>query len=130
MNNAAVVELIGIFSRQKEGCLVFSFFRQTCGLPLFKITFWEEGYCVYCTQPNVIPCPTGRHPWHARDKQAVVRKFNFCLCVGYFRVCTGQDTMRVSNSVAQICGVIYEVVAAFKTEVPPLAAFALETLQK
>lgn len=48
----------------------------------------------------------------------------------YFRLFARQDTMRVSNAVAQICGVIYEIVAAFKTEVPQLAAFALETLQK
>lgn len=38
--------------------------------------------------------------------------------------------MRVSNAVVQICGVIYDVVAAFKTEAPHLAAFALETLRK
>ena len=41
-----------------------------------------------------------------------------------------QDTMRASNAVAQICGVIYEVVGAFKTEAPHIAAFALETLRK
>ncbi|CAM9258508.1 unnamed protein product [Laminaria digitata] len=38
--------------------------------------------------------------------------------------------MRASNAVVQICGVIYEVVGAFKTEAPDMAAFALETLRK
>lgn len=50
-----------------------------------------------------------------------------CVCVAlFFR----QDSMRLSNAVVQICGVIYEVVGAFKTEAPHIAAFALETLRR
>lgn len=38
--------------------------------------------------------------------------------------------MRTSQAVAKICGVVYEVVGAFKTDASDLAAFALETLCK
>lgn len=38
--------------------------------------------------------------------------------------------MRTSQAVTKICVVIYEVVGAFNTKAPQLAAFALETLCK